>query len=58
MNRIDAMHIFVRVAEMASFTRAADSLGLPKASASMAVQQSWKGSWGLSCCAGPRATCR
>jgi DNA-binding transcriptional LysR family regulator len=39
MNRIDAMHIFVRVAEMASFTRAADSLGLPKASASMAVQQ-------------------
>jgi DNA-binding transcriptional LysR family regulator len=39
MNRIDAMHIFVRVAEMASFTKAADSLGLPKASASTAVQQ-------------------
>ncbi len=57
MNRIDAMHIFVRVAEMASFTRAADSLGLPKASASMAVQQ-LEGQWGLSCCAGPRATCR
>lgn len=38
MNRIEAMHIFVRVAEMASFTKAADSLGLPKASASMAVQ--------------------
>src|ERR1700758_5332493 len=39
MNRIEVMHIFVRVAELASFTRAADSLGLPKASASTAVQQ-------------------
>lgn len=39
MNRIDAMHIFVRVAELASFTKAADSLGLPKASTSVAVQQ-------------------
>jgi DNA-binding transcriptional LysR family regulator len=39
MHRIEAMHIFVRVAEMASFTRAADSLGLPKASTSTAVQQ-------------------
>ena len=39
MNRIEAMHIFVRVAELASFTKAADSLGLPKASASTAVQQ-------------------
>lgn len=39
MNRIDAMHVYVRVAEMASFTKAADSLGLPKASASTAVQQ-------------------
>lgn len=38
MNRIEAMHVFVRVAELASFTRAADSLGLPKASASTAVQ--------------------
>jgi len=33
------MHVFVRVAELASFTRAADSLGLPKASASTAVQR-------------------
>lgn len=39
MNRLEAMQIFVRVAELASFTRAADSLGLPKASASTAVQQ-------------------
>lgn len=39
MHRIEAMHIFVRVAERGGFTRAADSLGLPKASASMAVQQ-------------------
>lgn len=39
MNRLDAMQIFVRVAELASFTRAADSLGLPKASISTSVQQ-------------------
>lgn len=38
MNRIEAMQIFARVAELASFTKAADSLGLPKASASTAVQ--------------------
>ena len=39
MNRLEAMQIFVRVAELASFTRAADSLGLPKASISTGVQQ-------------------
>jgi len=39
MNQIEAMHTFVRVAELTSFTKAADSLGLPKASASTAVQQ-------------------
>jgi DNA-binding transcriptional LysR family regulator len=39
MNQVEAMHIFVRVAELASFTKAADSLGLPKASTSTAVQQ-------------------
>ncbi len=39
MNRLDAMQIFVRVAELASFTKAADSLGLPKASISTSVQQ-------------------
>jgi DNA-binding transcriptional LysR family regulator len=36
---LDAMQIFLRVAELASFTRAADSLGIPKATASTAVQQ-------------------
>ena len=29
MSPFDRMHIFVRVAELASFTQAADSLGLP-----------------------------
>jgi len=38
-NRLDAMGIFVRVAELTSFTKAADSLGMPKASISTAVQQ-------------------
>ena len=39
MNQLEAMQIFTRVAELASFTRAADSMGLPKATASSAVQQ-------------------
>ena len=36
---LDRMHIFTRVAELASFTQAADVLGLPKASVSNAVRQ-------------------
>ncbi|MEL1265241.1 LysR family transcriptional regulator [Pseudoxanthomonas putridarboris] len=45
MNRLDAMQAFARVAELGGFTRAADSLGLPKASVSTAVQQleAWLG---------------
>lgn len=39
MNRLETMQIFVRVAELASFTQAADSMGLPKASISTAVKQ-------------------
>jgi len=39
MNQLEAMQIYIRVAEMASFTQAADSLGLPKASISTAVKQ-------------------
>ena len=39
MEHLDSMRVFVRVAELASFTQAADSLGLPKASVSSAVQQ-------------------
>lgn len=39
MNQLDAMQIFIRVAELSSFTGAADSLGLPKATVSLAVQQ-------------------
>lgn len=38
MDKIQAMQIFVRVAEMESFTRAAISLGLPKGSVSRQVQ--------------------
>lgn len=39
MNQLEAMQIFVRVAELGSFTQAADSLGQPKASISTAVKQ-------------------
>jgi DNA-binding transcriptional LysR family regulator len=39
MNLLEAMQSFLRVAELSSFTDAADSLGLPKANVSTAVQQ-------------------
>jgi len=38
MDKIHAMKVFVRVAEMQSFTRAAESLGLPKGSLSRQIQ--------------------
>lgn len=39
MDKIQAMQVFQRVAELESFTKAAESLGLPKASISTYVQQ-------------------
>lgn len=39
MNPLDRMQIFARVAQLNSFTQAAQVLGIPKASASLAVQQ-------------------
>ncbi|HTU67501.1 MAG TPA: LysR family transcriptional regulator [Steroidobacteraceae bacterium] len=39
MNTLESMQVFMRVAEQASFTRAADSLGLLKATVSQAVAQ-------------------
>ncbi|PXW99433.1 DNA-binding transcriptional LysR family regulator [Sphaerotilus hippei] len=38
MNQLEAMQIYVQVAELASFTQAATRLGLPRASVSGAVQ--------------------
>jgi DNA-binding transcriptional LysR family regulator len=34
MDSLDTLRVFLRVAELGAFTRAADSLGLPKASGS------------------------
>ncbi|MBV8249596.1 MAG: LysR family transcriptional regulator [Comamonas sp.] len=39
MDRLDAMHLFSRIVELGSFTKAADELQLPRASVSLAVQQ-------------------
>lgn len=39
MNSVEAMQIYVRVAELSSFTQTAQSMGLPKANISTAVQQ-------------------
>lgn len=39
MSQIDRMRVFLRVAELSSFTAAAASLGMPKASVSTAIQQ-------------------
>src|SRR5215469_4341689 len=39
MNTLEAMQVFVRVAEHASFTRAAESLGLLKATVSVSVRE-------------------
>jgi DNA-binding transcriptional LysR family regulator len=39
MNSIEHIHIFTRVAELNSFTLAADDLSLPKASVSIAIQK-------------------
>jgi len=38
MDKIQAMQLFIRVAELESFSRAADSLGLPKGSVSRQIQ--------------------
>ncbi|WP_215782543.1 LysR family transcriptional regulator [Paludibacterium sp. B53371] len=39
MDRIDAMRVFVQVAETGSFTRTADTLAMPRTSISAAIQQ-------------------
>ncbi|MFG6485657.1 LysR family transcriptional regulator [Roseateles sp. BYS78W] len=39
MDRLDAMRLFIRIVDLASFTKAADELQLPRASVSLAMQQ-------------------
>ncbi|ALM53768.1 LysR family transcriptional regulator [Halomonas huangheensis] len=39
MDRFDAMTLFVRIVESGSFTKAANGLGIPRASATLAIQQ-------------------
>ena len=39
MNKLQAMQVFVRVVETGGMTRAADSLRMPKATATTLIQQ-------------------
>lgn len=39
MDRFDALRLFTRIVELGSFTRAADELGLPRATATHAIKQ-------------------
>jgi DNA-binding transcriptional LysR family regulator len=39
MDRLDLLRLFLRIADTGSFTRAAEQLGLPRATVSIAVQQ-------------------
>ena len=39
MDRFDAMRLFARIVELGSFSRAAEQLGLPRASATQIIQQ-------------------
>lgn len=39
MDRFDAMQLFVRIVELGSFTRAAEQMGLQRATATQAIQQ-------------------
>jgi LysR family transcriptional regulator, regulator for bpeEF and oprC len=39
MDRFQAMHLFTRIVELGSFSRAAEQLGLPRASATQAIKQ-------------------
>ena len=56
MQNLEPVLIFVRVAEMGSFTRAAESLGIGKGRASGAVRPLENES-ASGCCTGPRAAC-
>ena len=39
MDRLQAMRLFTRIVELGSFSRAAEQLGLPRASATQIIQQ-------------------
>jgi DNA-binding transcriptional LysR family regulator len=54
MDKIHAMQLFVRVAELESFSRAAETLTLPKGSVSRQIQ-AWKTGLAPSYCTAPRA---
>ena len=44
MDRIDLFRVYARVVECANFTRAADTLGLPRSTVSAAIQELEAGS--------------
>lgn len=39
MDRLDAMHLFSRIVDLGSFSKAAEELQLPRATVSLAIQQ-------------------
>jgi len=56
MKNLEPLAIFVRIAEMGSFTRAADSLGIRKGRASNVVRE-LEAQMGYACCTARPARC-
>lgn len=57
MKNLEALIIFARVAEMKSFTQAAESLGIQKGRASLVVRENSKGRQARHFCIAPREQC-
>lgn len=56
MDQLDAMRMFVRVAELESFIRSAEQLGVPKATLSATIRR-LEEQMGTRCCSAPPGGC-